>query len=59
MKRIIRYVNGTLDYGLWYPYDTSLIIARYSYADWVGNVEDRKSTLGEYVSLLGIVWFLG
>ena len=44
VKRIIRYVNGTLDFGLWYPYDTSLIVARYSDSDWAGNIEDRKST---------------
>ena len=44
IKRIIRYINGTLDYGLWYPYDYSLVIAKYSNVDWVRNVEDRKGT---------------
>ena len=33
VKRIIRYINGTLDYGLWYSYDSSLIIVRYSNID--------------------------
>ena len=29
IKRIICYINGTLDYGLWCPYDYSLVIAGY------------------------------
>ena len=29
IKRIIRYINGTLDYSLWYPYDSSFVIAGY------------------------------
>ena len=44
VKRIIYYITGTLDYGLCYPYDSSLVIARYSDVDWVGNVVDRKNT---------------
>ena len=43
IKSIICYINGTLNYGLWYPYDFSLMIARYSNVYWVGNVENRKS----------------
>ena len=46
VKRIIHYINGTLDYGLWYPYDSFLVIVGYSDADRVGNVEDRKNTFG-------------
>ena len=44
IKRIRCYVNGTLNYGSWYPYDSYLVVARYSNTDWVGNVEDRKNT---------------
>ena len=44
MKRIIRYINGTLDYGLWYFKDSNACLAGYSDADWAGNVNDRKST---------------
>ena len=25
VKRIMYYINGTLDYGLWYYYDSSLV----------------------------------
>ena len=46
MKRIIRYVNGTPDYGLWYSKDSNACFAGCSNADWAGSVDDRKSTLG-------------
>ena len=44
VKRIIRYVNGTADYGIWFSKDTNSGLAGYSDADWAGNVDDRKST---------------
>lgn len=44
VKRIIHYISGTLDYGLWYSYDSFLIIVGYSDADWVRNVDDKKNT---------------
>jgi len=46
VKHIIRYVNDTLLYGIWYSRETNLVIAGYSDADWAGNVDDRKSTSG-------------
>ena len=33
IKRIICYINGNLDYGLEYPYDSSLLIASYFNVD--------------------------
>ncbi|XP_026458989.1 uncharacterized protein LOC113359596 [Papaver somniferum] len=42
VKRIIRYVNGTLDYGL----SHSMVTNNSLDVDWVGCVEDRKSTTG-------------
>ncbi|GAA0154676.1 transmembrane signal receptor [Lithospermum erythrorhizon] len=46
VKRIIKYVHGTLDYGLLYSFDTNKALVGYSDADWAGNSEDRKSTSG-------------
>ena len=46
VKRIIRYINGTPDYGLWYSKDSNTCLAGYSDANWAGSVDDRKSTLG-------------
>ena len=46
VKRIIRYVYGTSDYGIWYSRDSNDCLAGYLDADWAGCVDDRKSTSG-------------
>ena len=46
LKRIIKYVKTTADFGVWYSKDTNDILVGYFIADWVGNADDRKSTLG-------------
>ena len=46
LKRIIKYVKTTVDFRVWYSKDTNDVLVGYSDADWVGNVDDRKSTLG-------------
>ena len=46
VKTIICYINRTLDYGLWYPYNSSFVIVGYSDVDWARNIEDRKSRSG-------------
>ncbi|CAM8997411.1 unnamed protein product [Rhodiola kirilowii] len=46
VKRIIKYVCGTADYGFWYIKDTNFCLVGYCDADWVENVKDRKSTSG-------------
>ena len=44
LKRILRYVRGTLDYGLQlYSASTSPLIA-YSDVDWAGYPTTRRST---------------
>jgi hypothetical protein len=47
VKRIFRYLQGTVDYGLWYPKDTNLVLKAYTNADWEGSIDDRKSTSGD------------
>lgn len=58
IKRIIRYVSGTVDYGLSYSMDTNNSLVSYSDADWAGCVEDRKSTSGGcfYVGQNLVAW---
>ncbi|CAM8893336.1 unnamed protein product [Rhodiola kirilowii] len=46
VKRIIKYVCGTVDFGIWYTKDTNSDLVGFCDADWAGNAEDRKSTSG-------------
>ena len=46
MKKILRYLKGRLEMGLWYPTMDSVKLQVYTDADWVGNIDDRKSTSG-------------
>ena len=46
LKRIIKYVKTTADFSVWYSKDTKDVLVGYSNVDWVGNVDDRKSTSG-------------
>ncbi|CAM8948278.1 unnamed protein product [Rhodiola kirilowii] len=46
VKRIIKYVCETVDFGIWYTKDTNPHLVGYCDADWAGNDEDRKSTSG-------------
>jgi len=41
VKRIFKYLQGTQNYGLWYPRDTDLTLHAYTDADWAGSVDDR------------------
>ncbi|XP_022864057.1 uncharacterized protein LOC111384068 [Olea europaea var. sylvestris] len=45
-RRIIRYVSGTVDLGIFYSRNSNLDLVGYSDADWAGNADDRKSTTG-------------
>ena len=44
MKRMLRYLRGTIDYGLRYTSSNDMTLVGYSDSDWVGSVEDRNST---------------
>ena len=46
IKRILRYLKGTEDYGLWYKLGGDMDLKVFTDADWVGNIDDRKSTSG-------------
>ncbi|GKA87930.1 ribonuclease H-like domain-containing protein [Tanacetum coccineum] len=51
LKRILRYVQGTLDYGLQLFSSSTTDLVAYSDADWAGCPTTRRSTLGYYVFL--------
>jgi hypothetical protein len=43
-KHVIRYLKGTIDYGLIYDGDHDFTLSGYTDVDWAGSVFDRKST---------------
>ncbi|XP_050875076.1 uncharacterized mitochondrial protein AtMg00810-like [Lathyrus oleraceus] len=45
VKRIMKYINGTSDYGMLYSHVYNSILVGYCNAHWACNVDDRKSTL--------------
>ncbi|GKA49361.1 retrovirus-related pol polyprotein from transposon TNT 1-94 [Tanacetum coccineum] len=46
VKRVFRYLRGTINRGLWYPKDSSIALLAFSYADHVGCQDTRRSTSG-------------
>ncbi|KAJ9544402.1 hypothetical protein OSB04_024109 [Centaurea solstitialis] len=46
VKRILRYLKGTPELGLWYPKDSSFELISFTDADYGGCKPDRKSTSG-------------
>jgi hypothetical protein len=53
IKRILRYVTGTLDYGLFYPRSPDMArFIGYSDSDHAGDIDTSKSTSG-------MLFFLG
>ncbi len=43
-KRVLRYLKGTIDFGVKYTDKFDVELAGYSDFDWTGNLSDRKST---------------
>ena len=58
VKRVIKYVCGTCDYGLFYGKESNLSLADLSDSDWAGNANDRKSTISGcfYVGANLVAW---
>ncbi|XP_074574593.1 secreted RxLR effector protein 161-like [Curcuma longa] len=46
VKRILRYIKGTLNVGLWYPRNQNFDLIGYTDSDYAGCKLDRKSTSG-------------
>jgi len=43
-RRVLRYVQGTLNYGIEYVKDKSAILIGFCNADWAGSEDDSRST---------------
>jgi hypothetical protein len=50
-KHVMRYLKGTIDYGLSYDGDHNFTLSGYTDSDWARSVADRKSTSGCCFSL--------
>ena len=46
VKRILRYIKGTLNTGLTFRRSSSTLLSAFSDADWAGCPDDRRSTGG-------------
>ena len=46
IRRIFRYLKGTMNYGLWYPRNQNFQLSVYSDADWANYMDERKITSG-------------
>ncbi|XP_039006143.1 secreted RxLR effector protein 161-like [Hibiscus syriacus] len=58
VKHILRYLSGTLEYGLFFSQTDSFSLVYYTDADWAASIIDRRSTTGYCVYLGGnpIAW---
>ena len=56
---VLGYLHGTVGYDLRYTSSSDLTLVGYSDSDWVGSVEDRKSTSGYCLSFgfAMVSWF--
>lgn len=45
-KRVLRYIKGTFDYGVWFNYIQEFNLHGFSDSDWGGSLDDMKSTSG-------------
>nr|GEV50674.1 ribonuclease H-like domain-containing protein [Tanacetum cinerariifolium] len=46
VKRIFKYLKGTINMGIWYPKDSGFELTTFSGADHVGCIDTQKSTYG-------------
>ena len=45
-KKVLRYLKGTMNFGLLYTDKFDVQLAGFSDSNWVGNPDDRRSTTG-------------
>ena len=50
VKRIMIYLKGIEEYGLYYKKNEKFELRAYTDADWAGNIDDRKTPVEEHFS---------
>nr|GFC10006.1 retrovirus-related Pol polyprotein from transposon TNT 1-94 [Tanacetum cinerariifolium] len=53
VKRIFRYLRETVNWGLWYPKDSSVALTAFADADHAGCQDTRRSTSGKSLKKYG------
>nr|GEW82762.1 retrovirus-related Pol polyprotein from transposon TNT 1-94 [Tanacetum cinerariifolium] len=54
IKRTFRYLRGTVNWGLWYPKDSSIALTSFADADHAGCQDTRHSTSGSLLKHINI-----
>ncbi|GKD17648.1 hypothetical protein Tco_1206806 [Tanacetum coccineum] len=55
IKRIFRYLKGTIHMGLWYPKDSGFELKAFADADYAGCHDTRRSTSERFATLLPLL----
>lgn len=50
-KRILRYVAGIINYGIWYTHVSNFSLRGFTDSDWASSLDDRKNTSASVFSL--------
>ena len=50
-KHVLRYLRGTIEYGLWYMQTEGVNLQGFTDVDWAESPSDGKSTLGGIFSI--------
>ena len=45
-KRILRYLRGTSNFGIWYSNHNNIKLFGFSDSNWAGSIDDQRSTSG-------------
>ena len=48
IKRIMRYLKGNKEYGLYYKKNENFELIAYIYVDWFGSLDDKKVLVKEH-----------
>ena len=47
VKRLMRYLKGIEEYGLYYKKNEKFELRTYTNANWARNIDEKKSTIGK------------
>ena len=51
-KRVLHYVAGSMDYGIWYSQVSNFRLCGFANSDYVGSLDDRRS-ISTHIFTLG------